>query len=211
MINTLEFKQNRHFLNRQSSVEQLHFIPGIWVDGRYFWLPNQMEKVLYGDGLILKVLKKQIHTKISFNQLIISNHGSHEKNIKILAMHHFQNVNKDCLTFISPTDQRIFHHGGQNVFLVNLQHHKEDIKEYTTIPLWNAFTDQIWSSLQKGHLKYQPMAKGPAASILAVNIKVNPQKTEKISTWSISGKNKNDLIAMEQALLKNSLAFPVEK
>ncbi|GHH96998.1 hypothetical protein [Neobacillus kokaensis] len=202
MINMTELQQIKQFSKRLASIGKLQYIPGIWVNGKYFWLQNRMEKVIYEEGLIIKVEQKHLHSKIHFFNIFVSNHSHQSKDIKILAMHHFQNAHQDHLTFVSPTDQRIFHHAGQNVFLVNLMHNESETKEYTTMPLWNVYTNQIWSSLQNGTLKYQPMAKGPAASILAEKITVSPQKTEKISTWTIAGKNKNEVIAMEQALLK---------
>ncbi|AZU63335.1 hypothetical protein [Neobacillus mesonae] len=202
MINIIELQKMKQFSKRKSSIGQLQLIPGIWINGKYFWLQNQMEKVIYEEGLIIKIKQKPIHSKIHYYRVFVSNHSNQAKDVKILAMHHFQNVNQDSLAFVSPTEQRIFHHSEEKVFLVNLKHNESEVKEYTTMPLWNVYTDQIWSSLDNGTLRYQPMAKGPAASILAENITVYPQKTETLSSWAIIGKNKREVLAIEQALLK---------
>ncbi len=208
-----ELQKNKRFSKHQSHAAPLQCVPGIWVNGKYYWLPNRTEKVLYEEGLIIKMIKNQIHSKIDFYRIFVSNHSQQAINIKILALHYFQNVNQDCLTFVSPTDRKIFHHADEQVSLVNVTNSKSELMEYdyTTVPLWNVYTDQIWSSLKRGSLKYLPLVKGPAASILAAPMTVNPQKTERINTWTITGKKRNEVIAMEQALLKNSLAFPFEK
>ncbi|WP_462412223.1 hypothetical protein [Neobacillus sp. Marseille-QA0830] len=187
---------------RRSSVEHLHFVPGIWVNEKYYWLYNSTEKVIYDEALILNMKQEHIHSKIHLSKIIVSNHGNQDKDIKIMGMHYFPNIDQEHLTFISPTDKHIFHHNGEDVFLVNGQTADEGVSQYTTIPIWNAFTDQIWNSLETGSLKYQPMAKGPAVSIFALNLKVERHSTKKVNSWAIAGVSRNEVISMEQALLK---------
>lgn len=202
MINSVDLEKYKQLSKSEPFRPQLHLIPGIWVNGKYFWLHSTTEKVIYEEELIIRMTKKQIHSKIAFHHIFVSNHSHQPKEIKIMAMHHFQSVNQDCLTFVSPIDQRIFHHAGHDVYLVNLFYDDSKLPEYTTILLRNVFSDQIWSSLKTGSLHYLPLAKGPSASIHAVKMTIQPQKVEKVSTWTISGKNKNEVIALEQALLK---------
>lgn len=210
-MNLTEQQKNILSSKRQFSMEALQFIPGIWVNGKYIWLQNSTEKVIYEEELIIKVKKEQIHSKIRFSSIYVSNHSRHKKEIKVLAMHHSSNVRQDSLTFISPSDNRIFHAMDGNVFLVNAKFDGSGLKEYTTMPQWNAYTDQIWSSLQTGNLKYLPMTGGPGASIFAMKMDIGSHETCKMNTWTILGSNKNEIISMEQALLKNTLAFPSEK
>ena len=117
-------------------------------------------------------------------------------------MHHYANIKQDNLTFVSPTDNRIFHVADNGVYLVNSKFEGYGMKEYTTIPQWSASTDQIWSSLHKGSLKYQPMAGGPAASIFAIKMSLDQHETKKMNAWTIAGTSKNELISMEQGLIK---------
>jgi hypothetical protein len=207
----LKVPQNIYPLSRQSAIDQLEFVPGIWVNGKYYWMHNSSEKVIFEEELIIKVKLELIHSKIRFSSIYVSSHSVHPKEIKVLGMYYFSNVNQDHLAFISPTDKKIFHISKNNIFLVNAQFKGELLKEYTTVPVWSAYTDQIWSSVPAGTLKYQPMAKGPAASILAVKMTIHSRETCKLNSWTISGSNKNELLSMEQALLKNPLAFPFEK
>jgi hypothetical protein len=196
---------------KQNIVEQLQFVPGIWVNGQYFWMNSSMEKVIYEEELVVKVKQEQIHSKIRFSNIYVSNHSNREKEIKILVMHQYPNPSHEQLTFISPLDNRIFHLANKNVYMVNGQYEGKGLKEYTTMAQWNVFTDQIWNSLRKGTLKYQPMAKGLAASIFTIKMTIGPHQTNKVNTWAISGNNKSEVISLEQALLKNTLAFRFEK
>jgi hypothetical protein len=208
MINLTEQPNAKQIYKKPLPTDILQFVPGIWVNGKYLWLQNCTEKVIYDEELIMHVKQEQLHSKIWFSTIYVSNHSNQTKEITILAMHHFTNVGQDQLAFVSPTENRIFHHAKNKVFLVNGQYNKSGIKDYTTMPLWKAYTDQVWSSIQKGNLKYQPMAKGPAASIFAINMSIAPHETSKMNTWTVTGSSKNELISMEKALLKNtSISF----
>lgn len=196
---------------KQKLMEQLQFVAGIWVDGQYHWLNTSMEKIIYEEELVLKVKQEQIHSKIRLSNIYVSNHSSEEKEIKILVMHQYPNPSHEQLTFISPSENRIFHLANKTIYMVNGQNQGRPLTEYTTMSQWNVFTDQIWNSLKKGTLKYQPMAKGLAASIFTIKMSLKPHETKKVNTWTINGKNKKEVLFLEQALLKNTLAFPCEK
>lgn len=188
----------------QPPQDTLQFIPGLWVNGKYFWLQNSKEKVINEEEIIVKVKQVQRHSKIRFSSVYVSNHSKETKEVKILAMHYHPKVIHDHLAFVSPTDSRIFHLAHKSIYLVNGDIDGMAMKEYTAMPQWNAFTDQIWSSLQKGTLNYHPMAKGPAASIFSIKMKIGPHEIGKMNTWTITGSNKNELLSMEHALLKQT-------
>lgn len=211
MKELIESQKSKQNTVRHGLMEQLQIVLGIWVNGKCYFLHNSAEKVIYEEGLILRIKPEQVHSKIRFFSVYISNHSNVKKDIKVIVMHHFSNVNTDSLTFISPAESKIFHAHDHKVFLVNGNFNGAGLSEYTTIPLWSAYTDQIWSSLENGALRYQPMAKGPAASIFTVKMSLGSRETQKMNAWAISGSSKKELILMEQALLKNPLAFPNEK
>lgn len=211
MMNQTEPVKNKQSPVLHASDDQLQFFPGIWVDGKYFWLQNSNEKVFYDEELVIKVKQEPIHSKIRFSSVYVSNHGQHAKEIKILAMYHYPHVSREQLTFVSPSENRIFHLVNNNVYMVNGQYREVGIKECTAMPQWNVFTDKIWSSLKKGSLMYQPMAKGLASSIFTIKMTINPHETNKMNTWVINGTSKNEVISLEQVLLKNTLAIPSEK
>ncbi|MEO2074457.1 MAG: hypothetical protein ABGX20_03590 [Bacillus sp. (in: firmicutes)] len=203
MMNLIEDQNIEDTSRSHQSFDTLLFIPGLWINGKYHWMQNCTEKVLYDEELTIKVKHNQVHSKIRVTHIFVSNHSNNVKEVKVLAMHHFSNVGKDNLTFVSPMDNRIFHHANRQVYLVNGHYKGLELKEYTAMPLWNTYTDQIWNSLLTGTLKYQPMAKGPAASIFAMKMLLQPHETARMNTWTITGSSKNELIGMEEVLIKN--------
>ncbi|OIK16560.1 hypothetical protein BIV60_03545 [Bacillus sp. MUM 116] len=196
---------------QQTVTEELQLIPGIWVNGKVHWVQNCTEKVIYGEELVVKLKSCHIHSKISFTKIYISNHSKVKKEIKVLVIHHNPNLTGEHFTFISPVENRIFHLANEKFFLVNGKYIGTEMKECTVHPSWNVFNAKMWSNVNKGSLVYQPMAKGPAASIFTIKMSIEPRETKKVSTWSIIGSSKNELLSMERALLKNILAFPFEK
>jgi hypothetical protein len=210
-LNESESRYNQRFTFHHSTIAQLHYTPGIWVNGKYYWLQNSMEKILYEEGITLSVRSEQIHPNIRLNHIYVTNHTSQAKQTKILSMHHHSRISQEHFTFVSPKDQVIFHLANKEVFLVNGQFNGYGLHEYTIQPYWNVFNDQIWSCQKKGHLKYLPMAKGAAASITSLKVEIRPHQTIKLNTWIIKGTSKRDVAKLDQALLKNTLAFPFEK
>jgi hypothetical protein len=182
--------------------DTLLFIPGLWVNGKYVWLHDCTEKVFNQEELVIKVKHEQPHSKIQFSSVYVSNHSKQMKEIKILAMHCNPNITQDNLAFVSPADNRIFHFANKNIYLVNGDFNGVGVNEYTVMPQWKVFTDQIWSSLQRGNLNYLPMSKGPVASIFSMKMTIDAHGIGKMNTWTITGSDKKELISMEEALLK---------
>lgn len=203
-MNLTEHQKYKQSPIPQLPTETLQFIPGLWVNGKYFWLHDCTEKVFNQEELIIKVKQEQPHSKIRFSSVYVSNHNKETKEVSVLAMHYYPNVIQDNLAFVSPMDNRIFHLAHKNIYLVNGDYNGVGMKEYTTMPQWKVFTDQIWSSLQKGSLNYLPIAKSPAASIFAIKMTLGSHEIGKMNTWTITGSNKNELISMEEALLKKT-------
>jgi hypothetical protein len=202
MINFNESLMDHRFTFRHSSKAQLSFTPGIWVNGKYEWLQNCNEKILYQEQIIMKVKQEQIHSKIHLSHVYVSNHSHTPKKVKILALHHHSQISQENFTFSSPREQVIFYYDQNEMFLVNGNSRGMGMEEYTIQPYWNVLTDKIWSCLEKGNLKYQPMAKGPAASIFTLETEVKPHESIKFDTWVIKGKNKLELMRLDQALLR---------
>ncbi|MEH7109490.1 hypothetical protein [Bacillus sp. JJ1764] len=196
MMNVIE--TNKSSLS-SLSFKHVEFVPGIWIKGKCIWLQNCTEKVLVEEGIVFKIKHEQVHSRIRYTTIYVSNFSNGPKELKIVGMHYIPDFNH--LAFVSPSDQRVFHIADDKILLVNGRCQDSFVKEYTTIPLWTARSDKIWSSLQTGILKYQPMAKGPAASILAFDLKLGAHETKKFNTWEIIGTNKNEILSMEKALM----------
>lgn len=191
--------------------DQLQYTPGIWIDGRMRWFTNGDEKLIYEEEVTINSKKINVHSKVYLYSLYISNHSKYEKNVKVVTMHQYPKAARDHLAFVSPSENVIFHLTNNKVFLVNGSCDRGGLKQCTIQPPWSIYSDQFWSNLQKGSLKYQPMAKGGAVSLFSLDMSIPPKTTGKANTWIITGESKNELIQLDQVLLKNRLAFPFDK
>jgi hypothetical protein len=204
------------FEKEESKVEgyflpQLQLVIGIWINGQTYWLHNQSEKIITNEKLTVKIKQENIFSKIRNSHILMTNHDQLEKNVKIVLMHRYIHASKDHLAFISPTDQVIFHLANKKVFLVNGQCEGQAIQQATIQPFWSINTGYMWSCENKGTLKYQPMAKGIAVSMFTFNLSIPSHETRMASTWTIQGEAKSELLNVNEALLKNTLAFPLKK
>jgi hypothetical protein len=204
------------FEKEESKVEgyllpQLQLVIGIWIKGQTYWLHNQSEKIITNEKLTVKIKQENIFSKIRNSHILITNHDKIEKNVKLVLMHRYIHASKDHLAFISPTDQVIFHLANKKVFLVNGHCEGQAIQQATIQPFWSINTGYMWHCENKGTLKYQPMAKGIAVSMFTFNLSISSHETKMASTWTIQGEAKSELLNVNDALLKNTLAFPFKK
>jgi hypothetical protein len=204
------------FEKEESKVEgyflpQLQLVIGIWINGQTYWLHNQSEKIITNEKLTVKIKQENIFSKIRNSHILMTNHDQLEKNVKIVLMHRYIHASKDHLAFISPTDQVIFHLANKKVFLVNGKCEGQAIQQATIQPFWSINSGYMWSCENKGTLKYQPMAKGIAVSMFTFNLSIPSHETRMASTWTIQGEAKSELLNVNEALLKNTLAFPLKK
>lgn len=188
---------------------QLQMSIGLWIDGHTYWLHNQNEKIITKEKLTVKIKQEYMHSKVRNSYIYITNHNEFQKKIKLLIMHRYVRASKDHLAFISPSEQVIFHLANKKVFLVNGEYEGQTIQQATIQPFWNMNTDQMWSCSNSGHLKYQPMAKGFAVSMFTLDIEIPLHETIKASTWAILGEGKNELLQVNNRLLKKhtSISF----
>jgi hypothetical protein len=180
-----------------------HFstIPGIWMDGNIYWISNGYEKLISSKSVSITIKEETIHSKVRLFQVYVRNHSEVEKKMKLVFMSRHHEVASEHLSFVSPLDKVIFHLSGEKMYLVN-GCTEEGTMQQTVQPLWDIPTEQIWADQTKGILKYQPMGKGAAASIFAMELTVPAQSSKKGSAWVIQGAEKNLLLHLNDTILK---------
>ncbi|PLR87592.1 hypothetical protein [Bacillus sp. V33-4] len=188
--------------------EQLKAKPGIWVNGKMYWVDSGYEKLIPEQLLSIKMNRHHPHSKIRFYDMYVTNHSLEPTEIKVLMMHSYENATKDHVTFISPVKKVIFHLTEDHVFLINGHYNGEPMEESTVQPLWNIGSEAFWSCAEKGRLRYQPMAKGLAVSIFSLSLKLAARQTVTANAWMMKGSSQDELFYFNQAVLKNRLAFP---
>lgn len=202
---------------REENVERimhrqpLIFTPGLWIKGKVHWLGDSTEKLLPLEDLSIKMKQANIHSKIEFYDIFVTNHSKTVKEAKLILMQRHPESANDHFSFVSPNENVIFHFADKQIYLVNGMNSCGKMKQRTVQPIWNVGTDRLWSCQESGVLNYQPMAKGAAASIYALDVQMGPRETQKSSCWMIEGTEKKTINHLNQMLLKNTLAFPDKK
>lgn len=181
---------------------------GIWIDGKIYWITDFCEKLIPEKHLSIHIKKMVHHSKIKLLEVFVKNHETVRKNCKLLFMNF---APEDHFCFISPVDDVIFHCVRDQVYLVNGYCSGRHMGSATVQPYWNVHTDFIWSSLSKGILKYQPMAKGMVVSIFSMEMSIPGNKSSVGYSWTIRGKEKDETMSLNEMFMKNVLAIPYKK
>ena len=194
-----------------NSRKSLIFTPGLWVNGKVYWLGSASEKLLPRDEISIKIRQPNIHSKVEFFDIFVTNHSKHSREAKLILIQQYAETANDHFSFVSPNEDVIFHFADERIYLVNGMNNAGRMKQCTVQPIWNLSTDRLWNCQETGVLSYQPMAKGAAASLFTLDLIMGPRETQKSSCWTIEGTEKNIVINLNQMLLKNTLAFPDKK
>lgn len=182
---------------------------GIWIDGKIFWLKNGSEKLLPEQALSIKVIQREIHSKIKLLEIFVTNHNEKMREIKVIVMHSFEKFAHDDLTFFSPKEKVFYHLAKRSMYLVNGLINDSFMHQYTVQPIWNVYADKFWECKSLGTLKYQPMSHGPSNSLFTLKMKVSGSKTNRAHTWMISGNTKEELLSLNRAVLKKHTSFSI--
>ncbi len=197
--------------NFTSSRKPLIFSPGIWVNGKVYWLGNAAEKLLPKENLSIKIKQANVHSKVQFFDLYVTNHSKASREAKLILMQRHPENGGEHFSFVSPNEDVIFHFADKRVYLVNGMSSYGRMKQCTVQPIWNIHTKRLWKCEESGKLNYQPMAKGAAASLFSLDLKMGARETQKSSCWMIEGTERNTVMNLNHMLLKNTLAIPDRK
>lgn len=192
----MQFKKMNSAENRE--INKLKTIPGIWVDGKTYWLEWDSEKIMPEEMITIKQKKRSIHSNVCLQDVYITNHQEKKRQCKLLFAHCYEKSTQDHFTFISPMENFVYHLADHVIYLVNGHYYGEKITQSTIQPYWNFRADKIWSQSEKGILQYQPMAKGAAVSIVGMDVTLMPKETTVGTGWVIFGKSKKKLLKLNR-------------
>ncbi|MBS4191295.1 hypothetical protein KHA94_13985 [Bacillus sp. FJAT-49705] len=185
-----------------SNKEGLEMIPGIWIEGKTYWLTSGTEELMQEEGISVDVEQESSRSDLQSFNINITNHYQQSKNVKLLIQNRYQHQDYNHFSFISPTENAVFHLIDNQVYLIDGFCHGMVREACSVQPIWDIYMDRIWSCSKMGKLKYNPMANGNAASILLYNINFKGIETFEGKTWMIKGRNEVELIKLNEALLK---------
>lgn len=180
---------------------------GLWINGEVRWF---MDTSYQWEQIEVKTTVEDSPSNIRLTSIELTNHDSHDKMIKLLSKHQIK-TEVDHMTFVSPADHVLLHFVHHKVILFNGFSYGDDMKQNTTQSVSNINKENYWSCRKKGILKYQPMARGIAGSVCCLNVNLQGNSTVRLYTWMIEGETKKEVLQLDLSLLKNRLAFPVER
>ncbi|GAE46031.1 hypothetical protein [Mesobacillus boroniphilus] len=141
--------------NFEYSRKPMIFSPGIWLNGKVYWLGNVTEKLLPQEDLSIKIKQADVHSRVEFFNLYVTNHSKVSKEAKLILMQrHADSVNEQ-FSFVSPNEDVIFHFADKRIYLVNGWNSNGRMKQCTVQPLWNVSTERLWNCRKSGKLNYQ--------------------------------------------------------
>jgi hypothetical protein len=200
MLNTIEV--GSHWDKESKQNEKLVATPGIWVNGKTYWIKNGNEELVLDEGISIYFRKEDLHPQIKYFDIFVTNHDYQEKEVKLLMMHRFEKATKDHFSFVSPVEKVIYHISDSAMYLVNGELDGNSINHCTIQQQWNFYSNQYWDCHDKGHLKYQPMGKGTVVSIYLFPLTLKARSTVKSNSWVISAHTKTDLMNLNSCFLK---------
>jgi hypothetical protein len=182
--------------------ERLHVIPGIWVNGKTYWMKLGTKEIILNEGISLHLKEEQNHKNIRLFHVEVTNHHHRPVHAKLLIQHRNHKMDHNHFSFVSPSERVVYHCADNVVHLVNGQCKGKVKKDSTVLPLWNIYQDNIWTCSKLGKIQYRPMALGVAVSLLVYDCKFEGKGTFSGKSWIISGKNEAELVKLNESLLK---------
>ncbi|WP_102274561.1 hypothetical protein [Cytobacillus massiliigabonensis] len=184
----------------------LHVIPGIWVNGSTYWMKQGKAELFLEEGISLHLKQDYDLHNAQLSSFEVINHRDHPKTVKVLFQHRTQYWDNNHVSFISPTENAVFHMADEQVHLVNGCIGKGEVrKTYTVQPLWNIYKNRIWDCLESGKIQYRPMAKGNVVSLLIYDYQFMGKGTFEGETWVINGNDEAELIHLNSSFLKKKI------
>ncbi|WNS74299.1 hypothetical protein RRV45_15420 [Bacillus sp. DTU_2020_1000418_1_SI_GHA_SEK_038] len=193
-----------------SNKEGIEVIPGVWIEGKTYWLTPGVESMIPEEGLSVYLQQEEGSPFVQLYNVSVTNFRERQLHIKLLIQNrHYQSSNRNHFfeehkhfSFISPSEKVVFHLDQHKVHLANGHCQGKANSTSTIQSIRNVFTDHIWACPITGKLQYNPMANGDAVSLFLYDCHFLGKQTIEGKSWVISGENETDLIKLNEALLK---------
>ena len=130
--------------------------------------------------------------------VVCSNDGEKAQTLKVFFTH--ETVNKDLVTFYSPTDSLIYLYGKHTISLLNGSNHASiSIME-------RKHKKAVFDSMEKGTIIHSPLARGLVICTTMYKLLVQPGEKMRVSNWLIMDSNKEEAMLLDY-LIKNQTSI----
>jgi len=196
---------------------------GVWVDGKFSWLPHgwEIHKDYLNDSLVTNVLLineelnlriishdlVDFHENIYLRKMTVENTAEKAVEVKIFFGHDFYIYGNDIgdTAAFRPEVEGLLHYKKDRYFLINVfANDHYGIWEFATgIKNRDQFAG-TWKDAEDGVLSNNPIAQGSVDSVLAVSLLLNPKEKKTFYYWIAVGKNWEEVKQLNDLVKKKT-------
>ena len=197
---------------------------GLWVNGRFSWIPNgwKIEKdyldetlvtnvELYSDELKIRLVCHDLidfHENIYLRKLVLENLLEEKREIKVFFSHDF-NIYGNCIgdtAAFRPENESLLHYKGERYFLINvLANKKFGIEHFATGNKNTGAFVGTWKDAEDGILSGNTIAQGSVDSTASVRLILDKKSKETVYYWIAAGKNWEEVKGLDELIKKKGV------
>lgn len=196
---------------------------GVWVNGRFSWIPNGWRislqyldeslvthALLENDGLSLRIEANDcvdFHENIYLKKIVVENLSDEEQDVRLFLSHDFYiygNAVGDTAAF-RPEVNGLLHYKGERYFLVNVfANNKYGIDHYATGNKEISSFEGTWKDAEDGVLSGNPIAQGSVDSIVGIPLRLKPKSKDTCYYWIVAGQNWNEVKSLQEVVKRKT-------
>jgi GH15 family glucan-1,4-alpha-glucosidase len=180
---------------------------GVWVNGRFSWLPGQWkikmdylddslvtDVELLNEKLKLRILANDLvdfHENVFVKKLTVENLSDEEKEVRLFLCHDFHIYGNDIgdTAAYRPEVHGLLHYKDKRYFLINVFANKKyGIDWFATGNKEHGKFKGTWKDAEDGRLSGNPIAQGSVDSVVAIHLKLKPGAKDECFYWICAGK-----------------------
>jgi len=205
-----------------------HF--GIWVDGKFSWIPDgwKIEKDYLDDSLIanvslindslgIKILANDLvdfHENIYLRKIEVENLSNQEKEVRLFFGQDFNIYGTgigDTAAY-KPDVHGLLHYKHDRYFLVNVYaNNKFGIDHFATGNKGSESFEGTWKDAEDGILSRNPIAQGSVDSVAGVHFLLKPKINETCYYWISAGKTWDEVKELNEVVKKKTPAVLLKR
>lgn len=196
---------------------------GVWVNGRFSWLPDgwEIKRDYIDDTLVTNVelINKQLKIRIIANDLVdfheniylkkltVENLSDETQKIRFFLCNDFHisgNPVGDTAAF-KPEVNGLLHYKGERYFLTNVYaNNKFGIDQFATGHKEQGPDEGTWRDAEDGILSGNPIAQGSVDSAIAIHINLEPGNKDICFYWICVGKDWKEVYTLNDIILEKT-------
>ena len=192
---------------------------GVWVNGRFSWLPdgwqismNYLEEtlvtnvVLVNTQLNIRIIANDLvdfHENIYVKKLTVENLDNEPQEVRIFLSHDFHIYGNDIgdTAVFRPEVNGLLHYKGERYFLINAcASNKCGIDQFATGNKEQRSLEGTWKDAEDGLLSRNPVAQGSVDSTIAVHLRLQPKAKDVCTYWICAGRNWEEVFVLNKII-----------